>query len=88
MSSYCYGGSVVLKPEIEKENIDSMYEEGYPFMYIRSGSAAAFIVNTIHPIIYYKSSVIKFETTSITPTMSTKNRMWSVSTTRYSTNDG
>ena len=31
MSSYCYGGSVVLKPEIEKENIDSMYEEGYPF---------------------------------------------------------
>lgn len=31
MSSCYYSGSVVLKPEVEKETIDSMYEEGYPF---------------------------------------------------------
>ena len=31
MSSIFYGGSVVLKPEVEKENIDPMFEEEYPF---------------------------------------------------------
>ena len=31
MSSIVYGGSVVLKPEVEKEKIDPMLEEGYPF---------------------------------------------------------
>lgn len=31
MSSIMYGGSVILKPEVEKENVDPMFDEGYPF---------------------------------------------------------
>lgn len=30
MSSICYGGSVHMKPEIEKEDFDPMFDEGYP----------------------------------------------------------
>ena len=30
MSSICYGGSVRMKPEVEKEGFDPMFDEGYP----------------------------------------------------------
>ena len=30
MASICYGGSVRMKPEIEKEDFDPMFDEGYP----------------------------------------------------------
>lgn len=31
MSSVCYGGSVLMKPEFENENFDPMFDEGYPY---------------------------------------------------------
>ena len=31
MSSVCYGGSVRMNPEVENENIDPMFDEGYPY---------------------------------------------------------
>ena len=31
MSSYCYGGSVRMNPEIEEKERDPMFDEGYPF---------------------------------------------------------
>lgn len=31
MSSICYGGSVRMKPEVENENLDPMFDEGYPY---------------------------------------------------------
>ena len=31
MSSICYGGSVRMNPEVEKEDFDPMFDEGYPY---------------------------------------------------------
>lgn len=31
MSSIVYGGKVLMKPEVENENMDPMFDEGYPF---------------------------------------------------------